>query len=73
MGLMLVHTATLADDAEARPRAALGQPAGAAVPPRAEETTVTTMLGTLGRHWWAFVLRGVLAILFGIAPGFGRA
>ena len=28
---------------------------------------MTTMLATLARNWWVFVLRGVLAILFGIA------
>ena len=27
---------------------------------------MTTMLATLARNWWVFVLRGVLAILFGV-------
>ena len=28
---------------------------------------MTTLLGTLARYWWVLVLRGVLAVLFGIA------
>ncbi|MCC6315291.1 MAG: DUF308 domain-containing protein, partial [Thermomicrobiales bacterium] len=29
-----------------------------------------TMLDTLARNWWTFVLRGVLAIIFGILAWF---
>jgi uncharacterized membrane protein HdeD (DUF308 family) len=31
---------------------------------------MTTMLDNVTRNWWAFILRGVLAILFGIAAWF---